>query len=319
MKRKLDPFKLGVFVLCGAAIVVGGLAWIGAAHFFENRKTYVTFFDKSVGGLNTGSDVKRLGLKIGRVSAISLAQNERLVKVEMKINSDFQVQKGEAVEIQMAGITGGHYLAIVDAPPNVEKVTPKIDFPTRHPVIPSVPGTLATIESSIEGVFKKLGDMNAGGFLSSWADVGKSANKVLSNKDIEESLQNFREASASLKNLVSGISKPETVRTINAGINDFAAAASSARKAGGTISTQVEAIPPKTIADVTERVDKAAKETETAAGAVNAEVSRTLLAFQQSAFQFNQVLSEMHALVHSLREEPGRVLKQPRGKEPFGK
>ena len=44
MRRKISPFKLGLFVLMGAAVVVGSLLWIGAARLFQNTKTYVTFF-----------------------------------------------------------------------------------------------------------------------------------------------------------------------------------------------------------------------------------------------------------------------------------
>ncbi len=319
MKRRVDPFKLGLFVLCGAAIIVGGLVWIGAAHLFEKNKTYVTFFDQSVEGLNTGSNVNRLGIQVGRVSSISLAQNGQLVQVEMKISSDFPIQKGEAVEMEKAGLTGGHFLAIVPAPENLEQATPKINFPTKYPLIPSVKGPIASLETTVENIFKKFQNVNAQGLLSSWAEVGQSANKILSNKDIDETLKNFKEASAALRTLLAGVGKNENVTRINTGIKDFAAAASSAQKAGGSISSQVEAIPPNTIAQVTERVDKAAKEAEQAAGSLSSEMTRTLSAFQESADQLNQVLSEVEALVQSLREEPGRILQEPRGSEPFRK
>ena len=152
MKRKLDPFKLGLFVLCGAAIVIGGLLWIGATQILEKTKTYVTYFDKSIGGLNTGSSVKHLGIKIGRISSISLVRHDTLVRVEIKLKPDFEVKKDEAAVLEMAGITGGDYLSITKAPANIETVTPKIDFPTEHPLIPSAPGKIATLESSVEGL-----------------------------------------------------------------------------------------------------------------------------------------------------------------------
>lgn len=319
MKREIDPFKLGLFVLSGAAIVISGLLWIGVAHFLESTKSYVTFFDQSVRGLNTGASVDHLGIQVGRVSSISLAQDGRLVRVVMELDPAFKVKENEAVEMKLAGITGGHYLAIVPAPKNLEEATPKINFPTKYPLIPSAKGTITQIENALEEAFKKFQGINAQGFLTSWADVGQNLNQILTKRDIDETLDNLKEASAAIKTLLTGVGRPETVKELNAGIENFSAAASNARKASADLSTQIEAVPPDSFAKIAERMDKTAKEAEQVVGSMSGQVDQTLSLFQQSAHQMNQVLSDLKGLVQSLREEPGRILKQPSGSEPFGR
>ena len=43
--------------------------WIGALDIFKSNRTYVTFSDSSVEGLDTGTRVKYLGLDIGEIRA----------------------------------------------------------------------------------------------------------------------------------------------------------------------------------------------------------------------------------------------------------
>lgn len=319
MKREINPFKVGLFVLTGAAIVIAGLLWIGSAHFFEKTKKYVTFFDQSVRGLNTGSGVDHLGIQVGRVSSISLAQDGRLVRVVMELNLAFKVRENEAVEMKLAGITGGQYLAIVRAPKNLQEVTPKINFPTKYPVIPSARGTISQIENALEDAFKKFQSINAQGLLTSWTDVGQNLNQILSKKEIDETLNNFNQASAALRDLLTGVSRPQTVKEINRGVENFSAAASAASKATASLSRQIEALPPNSFAKLAERMDKAAKETEQVVGSMSSQVDQTISLFQQSVHQMNQVLSDLKGLVQSLREEPGRILEQPSGSSPFGR
>ena len=315
--KKINPFKLGLFVLSGAAIAVAGLLWIGAVHFFRYNKTYVTFFDYSIKGLKAGATIDHLGIQVGRVSSISLAHNDQLIKVIMKLDSGFQVKEDEAVEMKLTGITGGYYLAIVKAPENLQETTPRIDFSTKYPVIPSARGTISRIEDALGEIYKQFHSLNMEGFLSSWAEVGKNANSILAGRDINEALGNLREASVSLEKLLNGIGRPETVQEINRSIDDLAAISSSLRKASTDISRQIEGIPPQSFANIAERMEKAADKTEHVVGSMGTQVDQTISLLQQSVGQINQVLSELESLVQSLREEPGRILEQPSGNRPF--
>ncbi len=65
MAKKISHFQLGLFFLISLVIVVGGLIWAGTTHVFTSAKTYVTFFNESVQGLNPGARVTYLGVQVG--------------------------------------------------------------------------------------------------------------------------------------------------------------------------------------------------------------------------------------------------------------
>ena len=71
----------------------------------------------------------------------------------MSLQGDFKVQEWMAVQQQFGGITRGNYLGIIQAPQNLQQITPKIDFATRYPVIPSVPGQVEQAMQTAEKIF----------------------------------------------------------------------------------------------------------------------------------------------------------------------
>lgn len=317
MKKKINPFKLGLFFMSGAIIVVGGLIWIGAVHLFQHTKMYVTFFDYPVTGLRTGSDVHRLGIKVGRVSAVSLARNGRLVRVVMKLNPGYKVRGNEAVEVTFTGLTSGPALAIVQAPHNLQEITPKIDFPTEYPVIPSTKGIIARIEDVVNQISGKMKRFDTQGLISTWTEAGHNANRILTDKDVGKALDDLKQSAATLKNLLNGVAGPDTAEKINHGIDNFAAASSSIRKAAASISRQIAAVPPGSLADMTANMKKAADDAQRLTGSLNDLMGQTLPLVQQDARRLDQVLSDLEGLVQSLRQEPGRILEQPGGSRPF--
>lgn len=318
MKKEIDPFRLGLFVLSGAAIVVGGLIWIGATHLFQNTKTYVSFFDSSVRGLKTGSDVEYLGIHIGRVASVSLVQNDRRwVRVVMELEPTFEVKENQAVELKLAGLAGGKYLSVVDTPGNSRPSKPAGDISTKYPVTPSKSGTLAQIENALEDLYQKFQDIDVKKAVKSWAEVGQNANRILTNPDIDTVLHNLKQSSVALQNLMERIGGPEPASQIAKGIDNFAAASASFRRSGEGISRQVEALPPGEIADVVQKIQAVSGKTEQLAESLRNGLEQNFSLLHQSIRQINQVLAELEALVQSLREEPGRILRRPKESEPF--
>jgi phospholipid/cholesterol/gamma-HCH transport system substrate-binding protein len=291
MTQRISRFKLGLFFLIGAAIILGGLLWIGATHFFQASKTYVSFFSDSVEGLGAGASVSYLGVKVGRVSGISIAPDGKLIRVELHITPDFNT-RGKAVELKMKGVMGGQYLAIDTAPPDLEEVTPKIPFPHKYPLIPSIPGQMSQIIHALEHIYHKINSMDLHGLVAAWKKTGQSANHLLSDKDIRRTIRNARKISADIENLTSILGKPGTPAKWKKAFGDLAKTAASAKKATEVLASQLEHIPPGAVGDVTRQVEF------------------TLV-------QVNQVLSNLKGMVHELKEEPGKILVIPKSEEPF--
>jgi phospholipid/cholesterol/gamma-HCH transport system substrate-binding protein len=291
MPKKINRFKLGLFFLIGTAITLAGLLWAGATHFFQPAKTYVTFFNNSVEGLGPGARVSYLGVKVGRVSAVGIAPDGKLIQAELKLSPDFNVDH-MAVELKMKGITGQLYLAINRAPPDLRELTPKITFVPKYPLIPSRPGEMTQIMDALEKVYKKIDSVDFQGLVASWKKTGQEASALLTDKDIQRTIRNLKEISADIKNVVGILGKPGMRQKWQKGFANLADTAAAVRKTSEALATQLENLPPGAVGDMTQQIE-------------------------HTVFQMNQVLTNLKGMVHELREEPGKILVIPKGKEPF--
>jgi len=291
MPKRISRFKLGLFFLIGAAIILGALLWIGATHLFQASRTYVSFFSDSVEGLGSGSSVSYLGVKVGRVSGIGIARDGKLIRVELEINPDFNTQ-GKAVSLKMKGVMGGEYLAIDTAPDDLKEVTPKITFSHKYPLIPSVPGQMTQIIHALEHIYHKINSMDLHGLVAAWKKTGQSAHHLLTDKDIRRTIKNAKKITADIENLTSILGKPGTPAKWKKAFGNLAQTAAAAKRATETLASQLEHIPPGAVGNVTRQIEF-------------------------TMVQVNQVLTNLKGMVHELKEEPGKILVIPKSEEPF--
>ncbi|MEJ2070111.1 MAG: MlaD family protein [Syntrophobacterales bacterium] len=290
MAKRISRFKLGLFFLIGVAITLGGLVWAGLTYFFQPSQTYVTFFNESVQGLGPGAGVSYRGVKVGRVNSVGIAPDGKLIRVELKISPDFNVDS-KAVELKPGGITGQPYLALDAAPADLEKLTPKITFPHKYPLIPSLPGEVQIMEA-FNKIYKKINSLDLNGLVSSWKKTGQHADALITDKDIRRTIRNLREISADIEKLANMLGKPGTRRKVQQVLTDLAGTVAAAQKSSKDLASQLEHLPPGAVGDIATQVE-----------------------FTIS--QINQVLTSLKGMVHELREEPGKILVIPKGKEPF--
>jgi phospholipid/cholesterol/gamma-HCH transport system substrate-binding protein len=293
MPRKISPFQLGLFFLIGAAIAVGALIWVGATHLFESGKMYVTFFQNSVAGLDPGASVRYLGIKVGRVTAVGIAADRRLIRVEMMMNPKFSV-KGMAVTLSQQGIMGPVFVGINQAPANINQVTPRITFPHKYPLIPSHPGEFTRIEDALEKIVHQIEAMDLKGLVLAWQKTAQDANALIKDQEIRATIHNLKEISGDIKNLVMVLGEPGNPQKWQKSFANLAATAAAARTSTEALATRLQKIPPEAIPEVTRQLE-------------------------QTLFQVSQVLANLKGLVHEMREEPGRILVTPREREPFRK
>jgi ABC-type transporter Mla subunit MlaD len=291
MTSKISHFQLGLFFLVTLAIAIGGLLWVGATHLLQPAKTYETFFQESVEGLSPGAEVSYLGVKVGRVSALNIAPDGKLIRVELKLAPGF-VARSKVAELRLRGIAGQLYVALSQAPPDLDRLTPKITFTHRYPLIPSRPGEMRQIETALEKIYKKLESVDLAGLSEDWQKTARTANALLADADLRKAIRNLREISTDIKSLVAVLGEPGTPTQWRKSFRNLAATAEAARQTSEALAVRLEKLPPDTAANVTKQME-------------------------QTLFQINQVLVNLQALVHELREEPGKVLVIPKGKEPF--
>jgi phospholipid/cholesterol/gamma-HCH transport system substrate-binding protein len=174
-------FVVGLFVTLAFLIAAFLIVWVNASRYFEQGSMYVSFFNESVQGLSKDSEVKYQGVKVGRVTDIRIAPDNKTVAVYMMINLRGDLPKRVVAQLTMTGITGLMFVNLVPKQPGQADLSPKISFATEYPVIPSMPSEITQILTGVKEV----------------VDSVKKA-------DLGATIKEIREAATGIKNLSEG-------------------------------------------------------------------------------------------------------------------
>lgn len=160
MVRKASRFKVGLFVIIGVIMAMAALVYLGAHQYFDSGKTYVTYFNESVQGLQRDSVVKYLGVSVGRVKSIRVAPDYDLIEVVMDISFEGDLPHTMVAELKSVGITGIVFVELTRRDPEAPDLSPRIDFAAEHPIIPSRPSNIAQIITAVDRVTRQLSEIN---------------------------------------------------------------------------------------------------------------------------------------------------------------
>ncbi len=177
MNRKPNDFKLGLFVLCGVAILLAALFLFGASKFFEGKTVEETYVKESVEGLKAGAPVLLRGVPVGQVTRINFSWNvyhvpePRYVVVEFEVGNKValvppgpgyekrvrdEVARGLRARVKSQGLAGATILSLeyVSDP----RQNPPLPVPWKpgHIYIPSAPGQFSQIIASLDKISGKL-------------------------------------------------------------------------------------------------------------------------------------------------------------------
>jgi len=108
MKSKTHKIRLGIFIFISSIILCSLILFFAARQLFEKSDTYlVSYNDISVSGLEVGSPVNYLGIKIGSISNISIdPQDVNSIILELALNPGTPIKKDAYADIVSMGITG---------------------------------------------------------------------------------------------------------------------------------------------------------------------------------------------------------------------
>lgn len=97
MSKQPNKTAIGAFVVGAIALTVGALIIFGSGKFFEDRRTFIMFFDGSVQGLNKGSPVNFKGVQIGSVTDIQMQFNAADLSIRIPVLAELYPEKIELV------------------------------------------------------------------------------------------------------------------------------------------------------------------------------------------------------------------------------
>lgn len=191
-------FKLGLFVMLGFLALAASIIWVGGQTSVRGGRNYVAYFAESVQGLEVGSAVKYQGVDVGRIVSINVAPDPTLIEVVLAINAEEALGKSVMAGIALRGITGLGYIELVPQEADAVAKSPKIDFPTPFPVIPTYSRGISQVISSIGTTLDKLSQVDFVGLSKQAAQLMASVQRVMDN-DIKNILDNFAQTGKNLQ------------------------------------------------------------------------------------------------------------------------
>jgi len=242
MAKKTSNFMLGLFVILGFFLGVAAIIYVGATGYFQKGQTYVTYFNESVQGLQNDSSVKYLGVDVGRVEAIRVAPDNKLIGVVMKVNLRGNLTLNTVAQLKMAGITGVMFVELNRRKPGEPDLSPKIDFPSEYPVIPSRPSEIQRILTKIDKVMAKLEEIDTKGISDQLILTGKSVENFFKGKEMKAILAKLKATAGNLEKITQRVDKSLSKGQLDKIVVDARETLTSVRTAVVSVQEELQAM-----------------------------------------------------------------------------
>lgn len=181
MSEKANPALIGGFVLGGVLLAVIAVVVLGSGQLFRDTRTFISFFDGSVAGLDVGAPVRFRGIDVGAVTDVLLGlPSEARDRTDLRIAVVYELDRGQ-VESRGAGarlddpldierllelgiraelsteslVTGRKFIALDLDPESPVALVPVVG--AEYPEIPTVSTGLERIEDEVYGIIAELG------------------------------------------------------------------------------------------------------------------------------------------------------------------
>jgi paraquat-inducible protein B len=219
MAKKANRKMIGGFVVIAVAILAASVVIFGSGDLFREKTAFVLYFEESVKGLAVGSPVLFRGVEVGTVTKIVIRTYMKELKsyipVYIQVFPDkFEVvvegadmglpeerietliERGLRAQLVTQSMITGQLLIEVDMRPGTPVSLKNLS--KRHRELPTVPSTMAKLGKSLE----KLDLKEISARLTS---VLVSADRILSNPDIEASLRELKGVLQDARGLVQNV------------------------------------------------------------------------------------------------------------------
>ena len=254
MVRHVSSRALGLFVTVGVILGVAAIIWVGASKYFEKGDRYVTYFNESVQGLQQDSAVKYRGVDVGRVEEIRVAPDNRLIEVVMKIRLKEEVEKNNVAYLRVVGITGIVFIELDRRDPEEPDLSPRIDFASEYPIIPSKPSQLRQIFSGIDEIVEKIKQVDLEGLSKSITHSAKAAEDLLAGPRTQKVLANLESISVNLDQTIARVEKITAEGNLEGIVGETRAALVEARSLIAVTRDELKALRLADTAEKTNRI-----------------------------------------------------------------
>jgi paraquat-inducible protein B len=211
MSRKANPTTIGGFVVGAIVLAVVGIVWLGGGQFFSKTVKFVLYFDGSLKGLNVGGPVLFRGVRIGTVTDVVVRSYPEEERVEIPVYIELEQgrverhgerrsdpeaaiahlieDRGLRAQLEMQSFVTGILAIQLDFHPDTP-ITMRADH-SRYPEIPTIPSTMEEVMDKLESL------------------------------PIRALFEDAREAVQGINALVRSEELKETIRSVDATVDEF--------------------------------------------------------------------------------------------------
>ncbi|MGY3793208.1 MlaD family protein [uncultured Aquimarina sp.] len=195
--------KTGILALSAIALLIFGYSFLKGKNLLESDRTFYAVYD-NVEGLIPSSPVTINGLVVGKVVSINFADTKGNLIVEFNVSSDFSFSRNSEAMVYGGDLIGGKSLAINPIYEVGKEAKDRDTLPGRVKagLLELVNEQLTPLQLKLESAIKDADTLltSVNGILS--VDNKNNLNSIF--KDLSITVRNFKGASGSLNNILSG-------------------------------------------------------------------------------------------------------------------
>jgi phospholipid/cholesterol/gamma-HCH transport system substrate-binding protein len=172
MDRDANYVAVGAFVLLVIAMAVSFVYWYTDQQEKHTYQRYEIYFQGSVSGLSAGSQVRYLGVDVGKVVRILLdPQQPKRVQVIADVDSSAPIDAATRASLSLQGVTGLLFIDLEEDPKSPTKG--ELMHGQRYPVI-------ASSQSNIDLLLQSLPNLT-----THMVDLVDRLNQVFSDENVK--------------------------------------------------------------------------------------------------------------------------------------
>lgn len=245
MKTKVSPTVVGFFVLGAMLIGMIGLFSFGSLSFLRKPQRFMVYFDESVSGLDEGSPVKLRGVRVGRVSQVSLsyneANNQSVVAVLCELNrAVLSNPNGQAIDVSdraeieklidgglraqlgVIGLATGLLYVELDFKDPAEYPVPHRDLvAVDYAIVPAVPSAISEFQSTFSEILANVKDVDFKALANELQGLLADSRRQINSLDLAKLGSEWTATAKSLRTVTESPAIPAALDNLNGALTDL--------------------------------------------------------------------------------------------------
>lgn len=236
MKRKCNPFLIGLFTLSAILICAASVFVIIKDKVTQERTSFILFFNHSLNGLDIGSPVKFKGIAIGTVDKVSVVFNEEAqqayTQVKIDINDEVfyrpllhqkqqskkefykkQILGGLAAKLSTESLITGKLFIELDYFPAI-KIRVYKENTTSLTQIPSIPSDIQNFKDRFESILTSLSNINFHDMSNVLTSILRQIDTQLNHSNLSELINNISAAADAFRGFMASESLTHSIKNI---------------------------------------------------------------------------------------------------------